>query len=147
MSEENTLVLAALLSLEPTPGFEPGTFSLPSGLRTLANSIDLTHDDEFRARPFTSPSIGTVSTRWRRTPMDCKHDDLSERRTVHVKCKAARTIGTQPPEPCSPKWRRRGCLQFLAALGRLDCRNYHHAMLSFLNHKTRKSRRVKILSG
>jgi len=23
---------------EPTPGFEPGTFSLPSGLRSLANS-------------------------------------------------------------------------------------------------------------
>jgi hypothetical protein len=24
--------------VEPTPGFEPGTFSLPSGLRSLANS-------------------------------------------------------------------------------------------------------------
>jgi hypothetical protein len=79
--------------------------------------------------------------------MDSKHDDLSERCTVHVKCKAARTSGTQPPEPCSPKWRRRGCLEFQAALGRLDCRNYHRAVLSFLNHKTRKSGRVKILGG
>jgi hypothetical protein len=24
--------------LEPTPGFEPGTFSLPAGLQSLANS-------------------------------------------------------------------------------------------------------------
>jgi len=78
--------------------------------------------------------------------MDSKNDDLSERRAVHVKCEAARTIGTQPPEPCSPKWRRRGGLQFQAALRRLDCRNYHHAVLSFLDHKTRKSGRVKILS-
>ncbi len=29
---------AVLLNLEPTPGFEPGTFSLPSGRRSLANS-------------------------------------------------------------------------------------------------------------
>jgi hypothetical protein len=36
--------------MEPTPGFEPGTFSLPSGLQSLANSIDLTHDDEFRGK-------------------------------------------------------------------------------------------------
>ena len=79
--------------------------------------------------------------------MDCKHDYLSQRSTVHVKCKAARTIGTQPPEPCSPKWRRRGCLQFQAALGPLDCRDYDHAVLSFLIRKTRKSGRVKILSG
>ena len=79
--------------------------------------------------------------------MDCNHDDLSERRTVHVKCKAARTIGTQPPEPCSPKWRRKGCLQFQAAVGRLDGRNYHHAVLSFLIHKTRKTGRVKTVSG
>src|ERR1700680_1223273 len=55
-------------------------------------------------RPF--PSIGTRSTRWRRTRADCNHDDLSEGRTVHVKCKAAKTIGTQPPEPCPPKGRR-----------------------------------------
>jgi hypothetical protein len=27
-----------LLKLEPTPGFEPGTFSLPSSLWTLPNS-------------------------------------------------------------------------------------------------------------
>jgi hypothetical protein len=30
MSEENTLVLAALLNLEPTGGLEPPAFSLPS---------------------------------------------------------------------------------------------------------------------
>ena len=79
--------------------------------------------------------------------MNCNHDDLSERCTVRVNCKAASTISAQPPEPCSPKWRRRRCLQFQAAGGRLDCRNYRHAVLSFLIHKTRKSGRVKTVSA
>jgi hypothetical protein len=36
---QSTLLLPGrLATLEPTPGFEPGTFSLPSGLWTLANS-------------------------------------------------------------------------------------------------------------
>jgi len=42
--------------------------------------------------------------------MDCKHDDLSERRTGHLNCKAARTISAQP-EPCPPRGRPKVCLQ------------------------------------
>ena len=79
--------------------------------------------------------------------MDSNHDDLGERRTVHMKCKAARTGRTQRPEPSSPKWGRGDFLQLQAALGRLDCRNHHRAVLSLLDHKTLKSGLVEILSG
>jgi hypothetical protein len=41
MSEENTLVLAALLNLEPTGGLEPPAFSLPKKCWTTISQLAL----------------------------------------------------------------------------------------------------------
>lgn len=53
MSEENTLVLAALLNLEPTGGLEPPAFSSYSGQTTIP-------DLRFRAAAKDQPPLGPL---------------------------------------------------------------------------------------
>src|SRR5437762_8334572 len=72
------------------------------------------------------------SAGWRISRVDLEHDELGKHVSVHLKPKATRAVGREPPQPTSPEGRRGYRAEIQAAFRRVDRRNQGHTMRTFL---------------